>query len=161
MSRFDDNQKYDNFLDVTLDKDNENQIEAFLNQNYSQKEIIDMLEEDNKKYFNFFVKENNSFSFQHIRDDLFQSKKNFSSRISFLLNYLKVNYGVVNSKVLLEFFRTFKENEEAKDVFTERELKNMLLLNFSKETINLKNDKDFESFSNFLNKIWCFEEESQ
>jgi hypothetical protein len=75
---------------------------------------------------------------------MFQNCKNLEEQIEFMINYLKYEYGVIDAKNLKQFFKEFT-NEE--DFIPLKELEKLILKNFNKSTINLKNiDEEKKTF---------------
>jgi hypothetical protein len=68
---------------------------------------------------------------------MFENCKNLEEQIKFMINYLKYEYGVIDAKNLKKFFEEFTNEDEFIPL---NELEKLILKNFNKSTINLKNN---------------------
>ena len=146
MSRFDSNfdDMEEKYIYEKIDDDDNNIIENIINENFNLKKFSKEIEKENENYFNFLINNNNDSInninenglFDNIKNLMFQNCKNLEEQIEFMINYLKYEYGVIDAKNLKQFFKEFT-NEE--DFIPLKELEKLILNNFNKSTINLKN----------------------
>ena len=150
MSRFDSNfdDKEEKYIYEKIDDDDNNIIENIINENFDLRKLSKEIEKENENYFNFLINniKNNSINniskndlFDKIKNIMFENCKNLEEQIQFMINYLKYEYGVIDAKNLEQFFKEFT-NEE--DFIPLKELEKLILKNFNKSTINLKNIKE-------------------
>ena len=148
MSRFDDNfdDKEEKYIYENIDDDNINIIENIINENFDLRKFSKEIEKENENYFNFLINniKNDSINnigendlFDKIKNVMFQNCKNLEEQIQFMINYLKYEYGVIDAKNLKKLFEEFT-NED--DFIPLKELEKLILKNFNKSTINLKNN---------------------
>ena len=154
MSRFDSNfdDMEEKYIYEKIDDDDNNIIENIINENFNLKKFSKEIEKENENYFNFLINNNNDSInninenglFDNIKNLMFQNCKNLEEQIQFMINYLKYEYGVIDAKNLKQFFKEFT-NEE--DFIPLKELEKLILKNFNKSTINLKNiDEEKKTF---------------
>ena len=154
MSRFDSNfdDMEEKYIYEKIDDDDNNIIENIINENFNLKKFSKEIEKENENYFNFLINNNNDSInninenglFDNIKNLMFQNCKNLEEQIEFMINYLKYEYGVIDAKNLKQFFKEFT-NEE--DFIPLKELEKLILNNFNKSTINLKNiDEEKKTF---------------
>jgi hypothetical protein len=154
MSRFDSNfdDMEEKYIYEKIDDDDNNIIENIINENFNLKKFSKEIEKENENYFNFLINNNNDSInninenglFDNIKNLMFQNCKNLEEQIEFMINYLKYEYGVIDAKNLKQFFKEFT-NEE--DFIPLKELEKLILKNFNKSTINLKNiDEEKKTF---------------
>ena len=146
MSRFDSNfdDMEEKYIYEKIDDDDNNIIENIINENFNLKKFSKEIEKENENYFNFLINNNNDSInninenglFDNIKNLMFQNCKNLEEQIEFMINYLKYECGVIDAKNLKQFFKEFT-NEE--DFIPLKELEKLILKNFNKSTINLKN----------------------
>ena len=154
MSRFDSNfdDMEEKYIYEKIDDDDNNIIENIINENFNLKKFSKEIEKENENYFNFLINNNNDSInninenglFDNIKNLMFQNSKNLEEQIEFMINYLKYEYSVIDAKNLKQFFKEFT-NEE--DFIPLKELEKLILKNFNKSTINLKNiDEEKKTF---------------
>ena len=148
MSRFDDNfdDKEEKYIYENIDDDNINIIENIINENFDLRKFSKEIKKENENYFNFLINniKNDSINnigendlFDKIKNFMFQNCKNLEEQIQFMINYLKYEYGVIDAKNLKKFFEEFTNEDEFIPL---NELEKLILKNFNKSTINLKNN---------------------
>ena len=148
MSRFDSNfdDKEEKYIYEKIDDDDNNIIENIINENFDLRKLSKEIEKENENYFNFLINniKNNSINniskndlFDKIKNIMFENCKNLEEQIQFMINYLKYEYGVIDAKNLKKFFEEFTNEDEFIPL---NELEKLILKNFNKSTINLKNN---------------------
>ena len=141
MSRFDDLEDDDSFLNVNF-KNNE-QIEKVISTHYKDNKIKELITE-NQEYFDILIEKcgKEKINFENIEEVLFSKLKNKEEKTIFLIDYFKNKYGVLNGKLLKMFFDIFIEENP----LTENDYKHFIIYNFNKETINLCNEEEKQIF---------------
>lgn len=141
MSRFDDLEDDDSFLNVNF-KNNE-QIEKVISTHYKDNKIKELITE-NQEYFDILIEKcgKEKINFENIEEVLFSKLKNKEEKTIFLIDYFKNKYGVLNGKILKMFFDIFIEENP----LTENDYKHFIIYNFNKETINLCNEEEKQIF---------------
>ena len=141
MSRFDDLEDDDSFLNVNF-KNNE-QIEKVISTHYKDNKIKELITE-NQEYFDILIEKcgKEKINFENIEEVLFAKLKNKEEKTIFLIDYFKNKYGVLNGKLLKMFFDIFIEENP----LTENDYKHFIIYNFNKETINLCNEEEKQIF---------------
>ena len=146
MSRFDDLEDDDSFLNVNF-KNNE-QIEKVISTHYKDNKIKELITE-NQEYFDILIEKcgKEKINFENIEEVLFSKLKNKEEKTIFLIDYFKNKYGVLNGKLLKMFFDIFIEENP----LTENDYKHFVIYNFNKETINLCNEEEKQ----IVQKVIC------
>ena len=161
MSRFDSNfdDKEEKYIYEKIDDDDNNIIENIINENFDLRKLSKEIEKENENYFNFLINniKNNSINniskndlFDKIKNIMFENCKNLEEQIQFMINYLKYEYGVIDAKNLKKFFEEFTNEDEFIPL---NELEKLILKNFNKSTINLKNNTEEKKIYNLLIEI--------
>ena len=161
MSRFDSNfdDKEEKYIYEKIDDDDNNIIENIINENFDLRKLSKEIEKQNENYFNFLINniKNNSINnisknnlFDKIKNIMFENCKNLEEQIQFMINYLKYEYGVIDAKNLKKFFEEFTNEDEFIPL---NELEKLILKNFNKSTINLKNNTEEKKIYNLLIEI--------
>ena len=161
MSRFDSNfdDKEEKYIYEKIDDDDNNIIENIINENFDLRKLSKEIEKENENYFNFLINniKNNSINniskndlFDKIKNIMFENCKNLEEQIQFMINYLKYEYGVIDAKNLKKFFEEFTNEDEFIPL---NELEKLILKNFNKSTINLKNNDEEKKIYKLLLEI--------
>ena len=161
MSRFDSNfdDKEEKYIYEKIDDDDNNIIENIINENFDLRKLSKEIEKENENYFNFLINniKNNSINniskndlFDKIKNIMFENCKNLEEQIQFMINYLKYEYGVIDAKNLKKFFEEFTNEDEFIPL---NELEKLILKNFNKSTINLKNNDEEKKINKLLIEI--------
>ncbi len=161
MSRFDSNfdDKEEKYIYEKIDDDDNNIIENIINENFDLRKLSKEIEKENENYFNFLINniKNNSINniskndlFDKIKNIMFENCKNLEEQIQFMINYLKYEYGVIDAKNLKKFFEEFTNEDEFIPL---NELEKLILKNFNKSTINLKNNDEEKKIHKLLIEI--------
>ena len=161
MSRFDSNfdDKEEKYIYEKIDDDDNNIIENIINENFDLRKLSKEIEKENENYFNFLINniKNNSINniskndlFDKIKNVMFENCKNLEEQIQFMINYLKYEYGVIDAKNLKKFFEEFTNEDEFIPL---NELEKLILKNFNKSTINLKNNDEEKKIYKLLLEI--------
>ena len=161
MSRFDSNfdDKEEKYIYEKIDDDDNNIIENIINENFDLRKLSKEIEKENENYFNFLINniKNNSINniskndlFDKIKNIIFENCKNLEEQIQFMINYLKYEYGVIDAKNLKKFFEEFTNEDEFIPL---NELEKLILKNFNKSTINLKNNDEEKKIHKLLIEI--------
>ena len=161
MSRFDSNfdDKEEKYIYEKIDDDDNNIIENIINENFDLRKLSKEIEKENENYFNFLINniKNNSINniskndlFDKIKNIMFENCKNLEEQIQFMINYLKYEYGVIDAKNLKKFFEEFTNEDEFIPL---NELEKLILKNFNKSTINLKNNDEEKKIYKLLIEI--------
>ena len=145
MSRFDDLEDDDSFLNVNF-KNNE-QIKKVISTHYKDNELKELITE-NQEYFDILIEKcgKETINFENIEEVLFGKLKNKQEKTIFLIDYFKNKYGVLNGKLLKMFFDIFIEENP----LTENDYKHFVIYNFNKETINLCNEEEKQIFQKVI-----------
>ena len=169
MSKYDkDYQDYleEKILNNYIDENEENEdIEIIINENFGRDKIKEYTNEENMEYLDFILdkilkedkeKKKNKYKQKNkylnlIKRKYFQNQKTKSDKIDYLINYLKYKYSIITGNILYSLFRD--KNDKFENAMTISDYKNFILINFSKETINLDNNDDFEKFTLLLKDI--------
>lgn len=146
MSRFDDLEDDDSFLNVNF-KNNE-QIKKVISTHYKDNKLKELITE-NQEYFDILIEKcgKETINFENIEEVLFAKLKNKEEKTIFLIDYFKNKYGVLNGKLLKMFFDIFIEENP----LTENDYKHFVIYNFNKETINLCNEEEKQ----IIQKVIC------
>ena len=146
MSRFDDLEDDDSFLNVNF-KNNE-QIKKVISTHYKDNELKELITE-NQEYFDILIEKcgKETINFENIEEVLFAKLKNKEEKTIFLIDYFKNKYGVLNGKLLKMFFDIFIEENPS----TDNDYKHFIIYNFNKETINLCNEEEKQ----IVQKVIC------
>lgn len=145
MSRFDDLEDDDSFLNVNF-KNNE-QIKKVISTHYKDNKLKELITES-QEYFDILIEKcgKETINFENIEEVLFAKLKNKEEKTIFLIDYFKNKYGVLNGKLLKMFFDIFIE----KNPLTENDYKHFVIYNFNKETINLCNEEEKQIFQKVI-----------
>ena len=151
------------YLNKSIDDDNEKEdIENIINKYFNKETIKEYTNSNNKEYLDFLFqkiikddKDNDTIKYEQknnylelLKKTYFQNQSTPKDKVNFLIFYLKNKYSVITGKSLYEFFSNIKgEDDESMD---ENDYKNFILMNFNKETINLNNKEEEETFTNLL-----------
>ena len=151
------------YLNKSIDDDNEKEdIENIINKYFNKETIKEYTNSNNKEYLDFLFqkiikddKDNDTIKYEQknnylelLKKTYFQNQSTPKDKVNFLIFYLKNKYSVITGKSLYEFFSNIKgEDDENMD---ENDYKNFILMNFNKETINLNNKEEEETFTNLL-----------
>ena len=146
MSRFDDLEDDDSFLNVNF-KNNE-QIKKVISTHYKDNKLKELITES-QEYFDILIEKcgKETINFENIEEVLFAKLKNKEEKTIFLIDYFKNKYGVLNGKLLKMFFDIFIEENP----LTENDYKHFVIYNFNKETINLCNEEEKQ----IIQKVIC------
>ena len=151
------------YLNKSIDDDNEKEdIETIINKYFNRETIKEYTNSNNKEYLDFLFqkiikddKENDTLKYEQknnylelLKKTYFQNQSTPKDKVNFLIFYLKNKYSVITGKSLYEFFSNIKGDED--ENMDENDYKNFILMNFNKETINLNNKEEEETFTNLL-----------
>ena len=151
------------YLNKSIDNDNEKEdIENIINKYFNKETIKEYTNNNNKEYLDFLFqkiikddKENDTIKYEQknnylelLKKTYFQKQSTPKDKVNFLIFYLKNKYPVITGKSLNEFFSNLKGDDD--ENMDDNDYKNFILMNFNKETINLNNKEEEETFSNLL-----------
>ena len=151
------------YLNKSIDVDNEKEdIETIINKYFNRETIKEYTNSNNKEYLDFLFqkiikddKENDTLKYEQknnylelLKKTYFQNQSTPKDKVNFLIFYLKNKYSVITGKSLYEFFSNIKGDDD--ENMDENDYKNFILMNFNKETINLNNKEEEETFTNLL-----------
>ena len=151
------------YLNKSIDDDNEKEdIETIINKYFNRETIKEYTNSNNKEYLDFLFqkiikddKENDTLKYEQknnylelLKKTYFQNQSTPKDKVNFLIFYLKNKYSVITGKSLYEFFSNIKGDDD--ENMDENDYKNFILMNFNKETINLNNKEEEETFTNLL-----------
>ena len=150
MSKFDVNFDYleEKYIYENINEDDDKIIYNIVNDNFNYKKLENEIAQENETYFQFLIEKvkesenclninNKEESFKKIKNQMFQECENLESQIKFMIDYLKYIYGVIDGKNLKQFF-----DEIIKDSLPLNEYEILILNNFNKNTINLKDNNE-------------------
>lgn len=147
MSRFDDLFYNDSFLNKNI-----NDITEIVNKEYTSDKIDDIIEESNKEYYNYIKNRTNQkdFSFDDIKYNLYSKCTDSVSKAKFIVDYFKFKYTIVNSLLLKQFFDDILDGKNELSLV---DYKHFIIYHFSKETIDLTKDKEYNKFITLIQSL--------
>lgn len=147
MSRFDDLYYNDSFLNKNI-----NDINEIVNKEYTSDKIDDIIEENNKEYYNYVKNRINQdeFTFEDIKENLYSSCSDSVSKAKFIIDYFKFKYTIVNALLLKQFFDDILNGQNE---LTQVDYKHFIIYHFSKETIDLTIDKEYNIFIKLIQSL--------
>lgn len=147
MSRFDDLYYNDSFLNKNI-----NDINEVVNKEYTSDKIDDIIEENNKEYYNYVKNRINQdeFTFEDIKENLYSSCSDSVSKAKFIVDYFKFKYTIVNALLLKQFFDDILNGQNE---LTQVDYKHFIIYHFSKETIDLTIDKEYNIFIKLIQSL--------
>lgn len=147
MSRFDDLYYNDSFLNENIQDVNE-----VINKEYTCEKLDDIIEQKNKEYYSFIKKQINKdeFTFDDIKEHLYSNCSDSNSKAKFIVDYFKYKYVIVNTLLMKSFFDTILNG---KNELTQADYKHFIIYHFSKETIDLTIDKDYNLFIQLIKSL--------
>lgn len=147
MSRFDDLYYNDSFLNKNI-----NDINEIVNKEYTSDKIDDIIEENNKEYYNYVKNRINKdeFTFEDIKENLYSSCSDSVSKAKFIVDYFKFKYTIVNALLLKQFFDDILNGQNE---LTQVDYKHFIIYHFSKETIDLTIDKEYNIFIKLIQSL--------
>ena len=147
MSRFDDLYYNDSFLNKNI-----NDINEIVNKEYTSDKIDDIIEENNKEYYNYVKNRINQdeFTFEDIKENLYSSCSDSVSKAKFIVDYFKFKYTIVNALLLKQFFDDILNGQNE---LTQVDYKHFIIYHFSKETIDLTIDKEYNIFIKLIQSL--------
>ena len=147
MSRFDDLYYNDSFLNKNI-----NDINEVVNKEYTSDKIDDIIEENNKEYYNYVKNRINQdeFTFEDIKENLYTNCSDSVSKAKFIIDYFKFKYTIVNALLLKQFFDDILNGQNE---LTQVDYKHFIIYHFSKETIDLTIDKEYNIFIKLIQSL--------
>lgn len=147
MSRFDDLYYNDSFLNKNI-----NDINEVVNKEYTSDKIDDIIEENNKEYYNYVKNRINQdeFTFEDIKENLYSYCSDSVSKAKFIIDYFKFKYTIVNALLLKQFFDDILNGQNE---LTQVDYKHFIIYHFSKETIDLTIDKEYNIFIKLIQSL--------
>ena len=147
MSRFDDLYYNDSFLNKNI-----NDINEVVNKEYTSDKIDDIIEENNKEYYNYVKNRINKdeFTFEDIKENLYSYCCDSVSKAKFIVDYFKFKYTIVNALLLKQFFDDILNGQNE---LTQVDYKHFIIYHFSKETIDLTIDKEYNIFIKLIQSL--------
>lgn len=147
MSRFDDLYYNDSFLNKNI-----NDITEIVNKEYTSDKIDDIIEENNKEYYNYVKNRINKdeFTFEDIKENLYSNCSDSVRKAKFIIDYFKFKYTIVNALLLKQFFDDILNGQNE---LTQVDYKHFIIYHFSKETIDLTIDKEYNIFIKLIQSL--------
>ena len=147
MSRFDDLYYNDSFLNKNI-----NDINEVVNKEYTSDKIDDIIEENNKEYYNYVKNRINKdeFTFEDIKENLYSNCSDSVRKAKFIIDYFKFKYTIVNALLLKQFFDDILNGQNE---LTQVDYKHFIIYHFSKETIDLTIDKEYNIFIKLIQSL--------
>lgn len=147
MSRFDDLYYNDSFLNKNI-----NDINEIVNKEYTSDKIDDIIEENNKEYYNYVKNRINKdeFTFEDIKENLYTNCSDSVGKAKFIVDYFKFKYIIVNALLLKQFFDDILNGQNE---LTQVDYKHFIIYHFSKETIDLTIDKEYNIFNKLIQSL--------